>query len=124
MKLTHVITTAVAVTVIGISSTLAAPVESIESGRAAALAKVQGFVAEKTVADQLTSLGLSRDQVNARLAQLNDAQLEQLAAQVDMIRAAADVQGDSTGGGVVGEFFKQLGAFFYNLFQVIFFWRK
>lgn len=124
MKLVQVIMTVIAVTVIGVSSMMAAPVESIESGRAVALAKVQGFVAEKAVADQLTSLGMSREQVSVRLAQLNDTQIEQLAAQVDLIRAGGDIQGDSSGGGFVGTFFQQLGSFFYNIFQVFFFWRR
>jgi uncharacterized protein YaiL (DUF2058 family) len=109
--------------VIAVSAAVAAPVESIESSRTVALAKVEGFLAEKAVADQFTSLGLTRDQAAARLAKLSDAQIEQLAAQVDLIRTAGDIQGDTTGGGVIGTFFKQLGNFFYNIFQIFFFWR-
>ena len=123
MKLTQAIAALMAVTVIAVSSAVAAPVESVESGRAAALTKVEGFLGEKAVANQLTSLGLTRDQVTARLAKLSDTQLEQLAAQVDQIRAGGDIKGDTTGGGVIGTFFKQLGDFFYNIFQVFFFWR-
>jgi hypothetical protein len=110
-------------TVITVSSAVAAPVESIESGRAVALAKVEGFLGEKAVADQLASLGLSRDQISVRLAKLSDMQIEQLAVQVDQIRAGGDIQGDTTGGGAVGAFFHQLGNFFYNIFQILFFWR-
>jgi hypothetical protein len=119
----HAIVTLIAVTVIAVSSAVAAPVESVESSRATALAKVEGFLAEKAVTDQLTSLGLTRDQAVARLAKLSDTQIEQLAAQVDQIRACGDIEGDTTGGGAFGAFFKQLGAFFYNIFQVLFFWR-
>jgi TolA-binding protein len=123
MKLTKVIVALMAVAVVGVSSVVAAPVESIESGRTAALAKVEGFLAEKVVADQLASFGLTRDQVSARLTKLSDTQIEQLATQVDQIRAGGDIEGDTTGGGIVGAFFRQVGNFFYNIFQVLFFWR-
>jgi len=124
MKLTQVIGVLMAVTVIAVSSAVAAPVDSIESGRTAALAKVEGFLGEKAVAKQLTSLGLTRDQVSNRLAMLSDTQIEQLATQVDQIRAGGDIQGDSTGGGVFGQLLKQIGDFFYNIFQIVFFWRE
>lgn len=123
MKVTQVIAALMAVTVITVTSAVAAPVESVESGRAAALAKVEGFLAEKVVADQLTSLGLTRDQASVRLAKLSDTQIQQLATQVDQIRAGGDIQGDTTGGGPIGTFFRQLGEFFRNLFQVFFCWR-
>ena len=123
MKLTQAIALLMAVTVIAVSSAVAAPVESVESGRAAGLTKVEGFLGEKVVTDRLTSLGLTRNQVSTRLARLSDTQIEQLATQIDQIRAGGDIQGDSTGGGAVGAFFNQLGAFFYNIFQVLFFWR-
>ena len=123
MKLIQVAAALIAVTVIGISSAVAAPVESMESGRAVALAKVDGFLAEKAVADQLKSLGLTSQQVSSRLALLSDTQINQLAAQVDQIRAAGDVETDPTRFGVVDSFFKQIGTFFYNVFQLVFFWR-
>ncbi len=123
MKLTQAIALLMAVTVIAVSSAVAAPVESVESGRAAGLTKVEGFLGEKVVTDRLTSLGLTRNQVSTRLARLSDTQIEQLATQIDQIRAGGDIQGDSTGGGAFGAFFNQLGAFFYNIFQVLFFWR-
>jgi hypothetical protein len=123
MKLTKIIAALMAVMVVAVSSVVAAPVESIESGRTAALAKVEGFLAEKVVSDQLTKFGLTREQASARLAKLSDAQIVQLAAQVDQIRAGGDIQGDTTGGGFIGTFFRQLGNFFYNIFQVLFFWR-
>jgi len=122
MKLTQVIAELIAVT--AVSSVVAAPVESMETGRAAAQAKVQGFLAEKVVSDQLKSLGLTTEQVNARLALASDTQIEQLATQVDLIRTGGDIQTDNTGGGAFGAFFKQLGDFFYALFHTIFFWRK
>ncbi|MBM3861833.1 MAG: hypothetical protein FJ395_19595 [Verrucomicrobia bacterium] len=123
MKRTQMMAAMMMAAVIAVSSAVAAPVESVESGRAAALAKVEGLLAEKVVSDQLTSLGLTRDQASARLAKLSDTQIEQLAAQVDQIRAGGDIQGDMSGGGMIGTFFKQLGDFIYNIFQIVFFWR-
>jgi len=120
MKRTLVMTVLMAVAV---TTVVAAPVESVESGRAAALAKVEGVLAEKVVADRLLALGLTREQVSARLAKLSDAQLQQLAAHVEQIRAGGDIQGDTSDGWIFGAILKQLGEFFYNIFQVLFFWR-
>ena len=122
MKLIQVAVALIAVTVIGISSAVAAPVESMESGRAVALAKVDCFLAEKAVADQLKSLGLTTQQVSSRLALLSDTQIGQLAAEVDQIRAGGEIESDPTRYGVFDSFFKQIGTFFYNIFQVVFFW--
>ena len=105
-------------------SSLAAPVESIESARAsAAFQKVDAFLSEKLVAERLTSLGVSREQVSARLAMLNDTQLEQLAAQVDLIQAGGTIQGGEINPvGPFGCVFKQLGVFLYNVYQLVFCW--
>ena len=45
------------------------------------------------MAEQLTALGLSRSAIDARLGRLSDVQLQQLAAQVDLIRAGGMIQG-------------------------------
>jgi hypothetical protein len=105
-----------------LSSVVAAPVESVESARAtAALQKVDAFLGEQAVADQLAALGLTREQASARLAQLSEAQLEQLAAQVDLIKAGGTIQGTSTGRmNPVACVFKQLGAVFANIIRVAF----
>src|SRR5262245_61767670 len=71
----------------------AAPIESVESARASAnLQKVDAFLSEQIVADQLISLGLKPEDVRARLSQLSDAKLEQLAAQVDLLQAGGKIQ--------------------------------
>ena len=99
----------------------AAPVDSVASSRAAALAKVDAFLGDKVVADQLTALGLSADQAHARLAHLSDAQVEQLAAQVDLIQAGGSIQssGDNWPAWCV---FKTIGTFFGNIFKLLFCW--
>lgn len=80
--------------IVSVSVTVqAAPVESVESARATvALQKVETFFGEKLVQDQLIALGVTSEQVQARLAQLSDAQLEQIAAQVDLIKAGGTIQ--------------------------------
>jgi hypothetical protein len=107
-----------------LSSVVAAPVESVESSRASvALQKVDAFLGEKAVADQLTALGLTREQASARLAQLSEAQLEELAAQVDLIKAGGTIQETSTGHmNPFACFFKQLGALFTNIIRMAFCW--
>jgi hypothetical protein len=110
---------------VGLSlSTWAAPIESVESSRAStARQKVDAFLSEKVVAKQLTALGISREQVNVRLARLSDSRLQQLAAQADLMRTGGMIQGaglKSTGPLVFVA--DQLGTFFYNLYQLIFSW--
>jgi hypothetical protein len=117
----------VAVAVAGITTAvIAAPVESVESARASAtLQKVESFLSEQAVARQLTALGLSQKQVSLRLTQLSDAQLEQLAAQVDLIKAGGQIQGGNPNhpwGGPLHCIIAPLSRFFYNVYQVFFCW--
>jgi len=82
------------VALIGVSATIAAPVESVESARATvAFQKVDAFLCEQAVADQLTKLGLTAEQAHTWLARLSDAQLEQLAAEIDTLQAGGTIQG-------------------------------
>jgi len=68
--------------VIGTTSVFAAPCESVESaGASTAYQKVDAMLSEKIVASQLQSIGLSSQQAHARLSQLSEEQLGQLAAQ-------------------------------------------
>jgi hypothetical protein len=91
MKIAHLIIT---VALVAISaSVLAAPVESVESARAtAAWQKVQAFLGEKAVVAQMTKLGVSPAQAQARVARLNDAQVEQLAAQIDLLKSGGTIE--------------------------------
>jgi hypothetical protein len=115
---------AVAALVAGVSSVVAAPVESVESSRAsAALQKVDAFLGEEAVAKQLTAMGLTHEQASARLAQLSDAQLEQLAAQVDLIKSGGMIQdGGVNRLGPIGCFLQQVGTFFTNIIRFVFCW--
>jgi hypothetical protein len=99
----------------------AAPVDSVESARATALQKMELFLAEKAVVKQMTAQGLKPEDVRARLAKLDDKQLEQLAAQADQIRAAGMVQDSGTNWGI-DCFFRSLGTFISNIFRVLFCW--
>ena len=124
MKITRLLVALAAVLVSLSASVWVAPVESVESARAsAALQKVDAFLSEKIVAEQLTALGISREQVSTRLARLSESQLRQLAAQVDLIRAGGTIQG---GGlkplGPLGYIAKQFGIVLYNFYQLLFSW--
>jgi gas vesicle protein len=115
----------VIVAVAGITAAaMAAPVESVESARASmAFRKVETFLSEQAVAQQLTALGLSKEQASTRLAQLSDAQLEQLASQTDLIKAGGQIQGgDPNPWGPLKCIFKPIGRLFYNVFQVFVCW--
>jgi hypothetical protein len=126
MKVTRSLV-ALVVVVVGLSSSVrAALVESVESSRAsAARQKVDAFLSEKIVAGQLTALGISHEQVSTRLAQLSESQLQQLAAQVDLIRAGGTIQGgDLNRLGPLGYMAKQLQTLLYNFYQFLFCWGK
>lgn len=116
----------VTVVIATLSSVMAAPIESVESSRASvALQKVDAFLGEKAVADQLAALGLTREQASARLAQLSEAQVEELAAQVDLIKAGGTIQGTVTGHcNPFTCFWKQLKALVHNIICVAFCWEE
>jgi len=54
------------------------------------LLKVQKFLEMKMVIDRLKEYGLTREEIQARLDQLSDPQIHQLALKVDDLRVAAD----------------------------------
>jgi hypothetical protein len=115
---------AVTALVAGVSSGVAAPVESVESSRAsAALQKVDAFLGEEIVAQQLTAMGLSHEQASARLAQLSESQLEELAAHVDLIKAGGTIQSGGVNPlGPIGCVFQQIGTFVSNIIKFVFCW--
>ena len=106
------------------ASVWAAPVESVESGRAtAAQAKIDAFLGEQLVAQQLAVLGLSPDQARARVAQLSEAQLEQVAAQIDLLQAGGTIEGGNPHPWATLEcLMKPLGRLFYNIYHMMFCW--
>lgn len=106
------------------SSALAAPVESVESARASlALQKLDAFLSEQVVTDQLTALGLTKEQVSARLSQCSQAQLEEMAAQIDLLQAGGTVEsGQDPISHTIKCIFQPLGRLLYNIYQVLFCW--
>ena len=56
--------------------------------RAADLPKIQSVLEAKVVRQRLVDYGLSPEEINARLSQLSDAQLHQVATQVDAMLPA------------------------------------
>lgn len=122
MKIISVLTVAIAVGIA--ASAWAAPVESMESARAsAALQKVDAFLGEQMVVEQMKSLGVTPEQARTRLAQLSETQLEQLAAQVDLIKAGGTIQGtDTPSKNPFVAIFRPLGTLLYNIVQTLIFW--
>ena len=125
--MTRLIVGLVAVSAVVVSANLlAAPVESMESAQvSAAYQKVDAFLGEQAVVAQLTALGVSRQQVTARLSQLSETQMTALAAQVDLIKAGGDIQGGNPNPlGPVGCMMKQLGVLLHNIFRTVFCWHE
>ena len=114
----------VAAVVVGASSAFAAPCESVESAAAStAYQKVDAMLSEQIVANHLQAVGLSSQQAHARLSQLNDQQLCQLAAQADTIQSGGTIQGGNLNDlGPVGCFLHQLGHFLTNVYHLFFCW--
>ncbi|MGO9243758.1 MAG: PA2779 family protein [Verrucomicrobiia bacterium] len=122
MKIAHL----AAVSAITLSASLgfAAPSESVESaGASTAYQKVDAMFGEQIVAGRLQAVGLTTQQARARLSQLNDQQLGQLAAQADMIQAGGTVQsGDVNRLGPLGCMWHQLTIFATNVYRLVFCW--
>ena len=103
------------------ASTFAAPVESVES--TTAKQKVTTFLGEKAVVDQLTKLGITPAQAQARVAKLSDTQLESLAAQIDTLQAGGTIQtGHVHPIGPLACVIHQLHVTFMHIIHVLFCW--
>jgi hypothetical protein len=125
MKIAHLVSlSAVTAIVLSVSSGFAAPSESVESaGASTAYQKVDAMLSEQIVASQLQAVGLTSQQAHARLSQLNDQQLAQLAAQADMIRAGGMIQGDKHDHlGPLRCMWRQLATFAINVYRLVFCW--
>jgi hypothetical protein len=111
--------------VLSASSGFAAPCESVESaGASTAYQKADALLSEKIVASHLQSAGLSIQQAHARLSQLSEQQLGQLAAQADMIQAGGTIQtGNVNDLGPVGCMLSHLCDLFTNIYRTLFCWR-
>jgi hypothetical protein len=125
MKIAHLaVLSAIAAIVVNASSGFAAPSESVESaGASTAYQKVDAMFGEQIVACRLQAAGLSAQQAHARLSQLGDQQLGQLAAQADMIQSGGTIQcGDINKLGPLVCMWHQLTTFCTNIYRVIFCW--
>lgn len=86
----------VAMFVIGITPRVYAgfsPSEAIRllpAERSSDLRKIQRFLEMKVVRERLKELGLSPDEIQARLNQLSDPQIHQLALKLDELKVAGD----------------------------------
>ena len=58
--------------------------------READLEKIQKFLESKLVQHKLSQLGLSREQIEERLHQLDNEQIHQIASQIDALEAGGD----------------------------------
>jgi hypothetical protein len=127
MKIANLVSlSAVAAVVLSVSSGFAAPSESVESaGASTAYQKVDAMLSEQIVADQLQAVGLTCQQAHARLSQLTDQQLGQLAAQADLIQAGGTIQGcECNDVGPLACLWQQVTAFVVNVYRVVVCWRN
>lgn len=125
MKIAHLaVLSAIAAVVLNTSSGLAAPSESVESaGASTAYQKVDAMFGEQMVACRLQAVGLTAQQAHARLSQLSDQQLAQLAAQADLIQTGGTIQcGDVDKLGPLVCMWHQITTFCTNVYRVIFCW--
>jgi hypothetical protein len=116
--------TAVTAIIVSAASAYAAPCESVASASAStAYQKVDGMLGEKIVASHLQAIGLSREQAQARISQLSERQLGELAAQADMIQAGGTIQkGDVHPGGPFWYIGHQFCRLCDNVYRLLFSW--
>ena len=114
----------IAAVAMGTSTAFAAPCESVESAAAStAYQKVDAMLNEQIVASHLQTVGLTSQQAHARLSQLSEPQLRQLAAQADMIQAGGTIQsGNANPLGPLGCMWHETCIFFTNVYRLIFCW--
>ena len=120
-----VVLSAVTTIIVSASSAYAAPCESVASASAStAYQKVDALLSEKIVATQLQRVGLSSVQAQARLSQLSERQLGELAAQADMIRVGGTIQGGNVEPlGPLSYIGHQFCHFFENVYRFLFTWQ-
>ena len=125
MKLARsIVFTLIAASIISAPTLLAAPCESVESACAStSYQKVDAMLGEKIVADQLQAIGLSSDQARARVSQLSDQQLQQLAAQADLIQKGGTIQGGNVNpAGPFSNMWRQFCVLWSNIYNFLFTW--
>ncbi len=107
-----------------VTESIGAPIESVESARATVVfQKVDAFLCEKAVTDQMAKLGVTPEQARAHLARLSDAQLEQIAAEIDTLQAGGTIQGGNPGKlGPLGCVIKQICDTIVHVIKTVFCW--
>lgn len=65
----------------------------VQSDRAEDLARVQNLLEAKIVRERLDALGFSQEEIQAKLSQLTDQELHQLASHIDSLTAGGDAGG-------------------------------
>ena len=65
--------------------------QGLNYSREADINKIQRVLESKMVSQRLSELGLSRDEINSKLHQLNDADVHQFASQLDSIMPGGDL---------------------------------
>ena len=110
--------------ILGASSALAAPCESVESASAStAYQKVDALFSAKIVTDQLQAIGMSNEQALARVSQLSERQLEELAAQADLIQVGGTIQsGHLNKLGPLSYILDQAKVLLCNIYRFLFCW--
>ena len=86
--------------------------------------QVDALLSEKAVAAKLQAIGLSSERAQARLSQLSDRQLSELAAQAALIQAGGTIQsGNVEPLGPLNYLFNQARMFFTNVYRLLFTWQ-
>ena len=116
---------ALATLIFGGSSVLAAPCPSVESaGASTAYQKVDALLGQQIVTDRLEAIGVSAAQARARVSQLSEGQLQQLAAQADLIQAGGTMQGgDVNKLGPLHYMWVNICTFCTDVYRLVFSWR-
>ncbi|HLG21494.1 MAG TPA: PA2779 family protein [Candidatus Manganitrophaceae bacterium] len=66
------------------------PSNSAGSERVEDLSKLQPYLESKVIRQRLADLGLTADEIAARMAQLSDQEIHQVASQIDQLQAGGD----------------------------------
>ena len=125
MNMSRLLGLAAVTAIIITSSTYAAPCESVASaGASTAYQKADALLSERIVTAQLQAVGLSSEQAQARLSQLSERQLCELAAQADMIHVGGMIQGgDVNKLGPLGYIGHQFCHLFQDIYRLLFSWK-
>lgn len=72
---------------------LVAPGTGLDPGRTEDLTKVQQVLESKLIRQRLEDIGFTTEEINSRMARISDAQLHELAMQIDAVMPGGDPSG-------------------------------